>query len=183
MQLSLGMKSDPVEYRYSYDWLFDLLGRCQIPYLQLGSSFEFYTVDDAYFLELRELAERKGIRIKSCFTSHRELGGFLTNNPHLEKVARQNYERYIHVGSLLGADYVGSNPGAVYRDQMAYKPRGIECYLTHMKDLMQGWIHQVGIDKQDFLTAACKGYSQICSNKALSFSVLSRHNRYQPFIV
>ncbi len=137
MKISLGIKSDPIEYRYSYEWLFDLLNRCRISNVQLGSSFEFYTVDDAYFLELRELAERKNIRIKSCFTSHRELGGFVTNNPYLEKVARRSYERYIEIGALLGAEYVGSNPGGVYRDQMGYKAQGIECYITHMRELMQ----------------------------------------------
>jgi ribulose-phosphate 3-epimerase len=94
-------------------------------------------VENAYFLELRELAERKGIRIKSCFTSHRELGGWMTGNPYLEKVARRNYERYIEIGALLGADYVGSNPGGVYRDQMDSKAQGIACYLRHMRELMQ----------------------------------------------
>jgi ribulose-phosphate 3-epimerase len=137
MKISLGMKSDPVEYRYSYEWLFDLLSRCGIPNVQLGSSFEFYMLDDAYFLELRELAERKGIRITSCFTSHRELGGWMTGNVHLEQVARRNYERYIEIGVLLGVDYVGSNPGSVYRDQMSSKAQGIERYMAHMRELMQ----------------------------------------------
>ena len=137
MKFSLGIKSDPIEYRYSYEWLFDRLNRWGIAHVQLGSSYEFSSVDDAYFLELRELAERKGIRITSCFTSHRELGGWMTGNPHLEKVARRNYERYIEIGALLGADYVGSNPGGLYRDRMDYKPQGIACYLRHMRELMQ----------------------------------------------
>lgn len=144
MKFSLGMKSDPIEYRYSYAWLFDLLNRCGVSNVQLGSSFEFYTVGDGYFLELRELAERKGIRIKSCFTSHRELGGWMTGNPHLEQAARRNYERYIEIGALLGADYVGSNPGAVYRDRMADKGPGIERYLGHMRELTQ-YAHARGL--------------------------------------
>lgn len=136
MKLSLGMKSDPIEYRYSYDWLFDLLNRCNIRNVQLGSFFELYALDDEYFIELRENAEKKNIRIKSCFTSHRELGGFLSNNTYLEKVTRRNYKKLIHVASILGVDYVGSNAGATYRDRMEYKKQGIEGYLAHMKELM-----------------------------------------------
>ena len=45
------------------------------------------------------------------------------------------YERLIDVASFLGADYCGSNPGAVHRDQMGKKPDGIACYLKHMKEL------------------------------------------------
>ncbi len=137
MKFSLGMKSDPIEYRYSYDWLFDLLNRCEISNIQLGSTFEFYSVEDGYFLDLRERAERKNVRFRSCFTSHRELGGFFTNNPYMEQVARRNYARYIEIGALLGADYVGSNPGTVYRDRMADKAQGIACYIGHMQELMQ----------------------------------------------
>jgi len=133
--IEIGIKSDPVHYRYSYDWLFDLMEEVGITYLQLGSFFELYTVADDYFYEIRENAEKRGIRIKSVFTAHRELGGFFTDNIHLEKAARKNYEKLIHVASLLGADYCGSNPGAVYRDRMEDKEKGIARYLTHMKEL------------------------------------------------
>ena len=107
----------------------------QIKYLQLGSFFELYSLEDDYFHKLRETAESKGIRIKSVFTSHRELGGFFTGNPHLEKVARKNYERLIEVASIVNADYCGSNPGSVYRDQLATKEQGMGRYLSHMKEL------------------------------------------------
>lgn len=133
--IELGVKTDPVEYRYSYNWLFDLLAEEGIKNIQLGSFFELYSIDDEYFYDLRQEAESRDLTIKSVFTAHRELGGFFTNNIHLVKVARKNYERLIHVASLLGADYCGSNPGAVYRDQMNYKDQGIECYLSHMKEL------------------------------------------------
>ena len=136
MRLQLGVKTDPVEYRYSYEWLFDLLHKNRITRVQLGSFSELFSLEDAYFVDLKAAAAARGIRIGSCFTSHRELGGFFTGNPHLEKVARRNYERFIEVGAVLGARYVGSNPGAVYRDDLDQKPARIACYLDHMKELM-----------------------------------------------
>lgn len=135
MQLQLGIKSDPIQYRYSHSWLFGLLDELDIRFVQLGSFFELYSVDEGYFRELRKEAEKKNIRIKSCFTTHRELGGFFTGNPYLERAARINYKRYINAAALLGADYVGSNPGTVYRDNMEYKQAGMECYLRHIKEL------------------------------------------------
>ena len=136
ISVALGIKSDPVEYRYSYEWLFDLMNDLDVKYVQLGSFFEMYHLEDGYFHELRELAERKHVRIKSCFTAHRELGGFLTGNPYLEKTARACYERYIQVGGILGVDYLGSNLGAVYRDKMETKADGITRYIGHVKELV-----------------------------------------------
>jgi len=136
MNINIGIKSDPVEYRYSYEWLFEILNRCEVQYMQLGSFFELYFLPDDYFHELRDIAGKYNIKIKSCFTTHRELGGFFTGNIHFEKAARRNYERYIEVTSILGADFVGSNPGVVYRDRIHLKNEGIECYLKHMKELM-----------------------------------------------
>ena len=134
--ISLGVKTDPIETRYSYEWLFNITRDEGISFIQLGSFFELYALDDAYFFQLRSLAEQKNVKIKSVFTAHRELGGFFYKNPFMEKVARKNYERLIHVASILGADYCGSNPGAVYRDQLDSKDKGIRCYLNHMKELM-----------------------------------------------
>ena len=136
MKLQLGIKSDPVEYRYSYAWLFRLMRRHALSHLQLGSFFELYSLPDDYFLELRAEAAEYGVVVSSLFTAHRELGGFFTGNPYLEAAARRNYERYIQVAALLGADYAGSNPGAIYRDAMSYKERGIEVYIAHMRELM-----------------------------------------------
>ncbi|MFW5788644.1 MAG: sugar phosphate isomerase/epimerase family protein [Spirochaetota bacterium] len=136
MTFSLGIKSDPVEYRYSYEWLFSLMRELRVEYLQLGSSFEFYLADDSFFVDLRALAERYGVWITSCFTAHRELGGFFTDDPRLVAVARRAYERWIAVAGLLGADFVGSNPGAVYRDRLDAKPRGSAVYLEHLTELM-----------------------------------------------
>jgi len=136
MRLSLGIKSDPIEYRYTYTWLFALLDSLDVRYVQLGSFFELLIVEDDFLIQLREEADRFNIRIKSCFSSHREFGGFFSGNLFLEKAARKMYQRFIEVGSLLGADYVGTNPGTVRRDTMEFKNDGIECYLKHMKEFM-----------------------------------------------
>jgi sugar phosphate isomerase/epimerase len=135
MRLALGIKSDPVEYRYSYEWLFSLMRDQDVRYMQLGSSFELYHLDDSWFLDLRDLASRYGVVIKSCFTAHRELGGFFSPDPRWHRVARRAYERWIEAGALLGADYVGSNPGAIYRDHPESRNAGIATYLDHLTDL------------------------------------------------
>ena len=135
VNLKLGIKSDPIEYRYTFDWLFDLMKGLEVERLQLGSFLELYGLEDAYFVQLRRRAENRGIHIKSCFTSHRELGGFFTGDPHLERCARRYYERYIRVASVIGADYMGGSAGFVYRDKMDHKEEGIACYLRHMREL------------------------------------------------
>lgn len=38
-------------------------------------------LDDSWFSELRDKAESRGLRIKSVFTAHRELGGFFCGDP------------------------------------------------------------------------------------------------------
>jgi sugar phosphate isomerase/epimerase len=136
MRISLGIKSDPFHYRYSYDWLFDLMNELDLRYLQLGSVPELYTLEDGFFLSLRKRAEDREVRIKSCFTSYRELGGFFSGDSYLERAARRNYERYIEIASLVGADSVGSNPGSVPRDRLEIKEQGIGFYLDNMKELM-----------------------------------------------
>lgn len=137
LTLQLGVKTDPAQYRFSYPWLFRLLAEEGVHHVQLGTFFEIYQLPDEYFLQLRRQAEDSGVRIHSIFTAHRELGGFLIDEPGWETVARRSFERLIRVGSLLGAQSVGSNPGAVYRDRMGSKRRGVECYLRHMKELME----------------------------------------------
>ena len=134
--IHLGLKTDPINTRFSFEWLFDLLQEEGIKYVQLGSFFELYTLEDDYFHELKEKADSRGLQIKSMFTAFRELGGFFYGNKYMEQSARKNYEKYINVASILGVDYCGSNPGAIYRDQMHSKKDGIACYLDHMKELM-----------------------------------------------
>lgn len=144
LSLQLGVKTDPIEYRYSYDWLFRILADEGVPHVQLGTFFEIYQLPDDFFLDLRGRAETYGLTLSSVFTAHRELGGFFMADPAWQQVARRNFERLIEIGGLLGAPSVGSNPGAVWRDQMAEKPDGIRCYLGHMKELM-AHAHDCGV--------------------------------------
>ena len=144
VQLLLGIKTDPIEYRYSYPWLLRLAADEGVEYIQLGSTFEFYLLPDEFFHWLREQAEKAGVRIYSLFTAHRELGGFFRNEPGWEDVARRMFERYIQIGGILGAQSVGHNPGAVLRDEMHTKPQGTARYLKHFKELMH-FAHEQGV--------------------------------------
>jgi ribulose-phosphate 3-epimerase len=144
LTLQLGVKTDPVQYRYSYPWLFRLLAEEGISLVQLGTFFEIYQLPDEYFLQLRRQAEDLGIRIQSVFTAHRELGGFFADESGFEDVACRNYRRLIEVAALLGAQSAGSNPGAVYRDRMETKACGLRRYVRQMKELM-GYAHQQGV--------------------------------------
>ena len=98
--LQLGVKTDPTQYRFSYEWLFRLVAEAGIRYVQLGTFFEIYQLPDEYFHQLRRQANDLGIEIFSVFTAHRELGGFLVDEPGWEAVARRNYQRLIEIGSL-----------------------------------------------------------------------------------
>jgi ribulose-phosphate 3-epimerase len=145
IKLHLGVKTDPIEYRFSFEWLFRLMADEGIRYAQLGSFFELYQLPDDFFINLRQQAEAYGVHIASLFTAHRELGGFFRHeHPAWEQVARRNFQRLVEVGTLLGAEMVGSNPGAVVRDQMDFKPEGLRRYIRHMKELME-YAHQVGV--------------------------------------
>ena len=145
MKLHLGIKSDPIEYRYSFPWLFRLMAEEGVTRLQLGSFFEVYQLPDGYFQRLKKQADDFGIEICSLFTAHRELGGFFREDPEWAAVARRNFERFIEVGALLGAKSVGSNPGAVPRDRMGLKTEGTRCYLKNLKELMH-FAHARGVE-------------------------------------
>ena len=136
LKLELGVKTDPIEYRYTSEWLFRLMAEEGVRHLQLGTFFELYHLPDEYFLWLRKKASDFGIQITSLLTTHRELGGFFRGEPGWEDAARRNYRRLIEVGALLGARSVGSNPGTVPRDRIDTKQEGIAVYLRHMKELM-----------------------------------------------
>lgn len=138
MKLQLGIKSDPIEYRYSYEWLFRLMEQEQVTNLQLGTFFEIYQLPDVWFTDLRRKAADHGVSITSVFTAHRELGGFFREDgPGFEAVARKNFERLIEAAALLGASSIGSNPGAVLRDRMGTKDKGSEIYLKHFRELQK----------------------------------------------
>ena len=92
---------------------------------------------DDYYSDLRETAERHGIRIKSLYPRHRVTAGFFSKDPRLENAARRIYEVYIRAGGVLGVDYVGANAGVVYQDRPEDKEQGISRYLSHMRDLLE----------------------------------------------
>lgn len=136
IELQLGVKSDPIEYRYSWEWLMRLMAEEKVRFVQVGSFFELYQLPDSTFHAMREEAEHHGVTISSVFTAHRELGGFFRDDAAWHNVALRNFERLIQVGKLLGAKSVGSNPGSILRDQMHFKPKGVRNYIEAMKQLM-----------------------------------------------
>ena len=136
LKLLVGVKTDPIECRFSYKWLFQLMADEGVHHAQLGTFVEVYHLPDESFIELRRQAEDCGVAISSVFTTHRDMGGFFRNDSNWEAVARRNFERLIEVGALLGASSVGANPGAVLRDRLDGKPAAIACYLRNMTDLM-----------------------------------------------
>jgi ribulose-phosphate 3-epimerase len=136
LKLELGVKADPIEYRYSYPWLFRIMADEGVRHLQIGTFFEMYQLPDDVFRRLRGQAQDFGITIPSILTSHRELGGFFHADAALQEVARKNFARLIEIGGLVGAASVGSNPGSVLRDEIGTKNAGVERYMHHMKELM-----------------------------------------------
>jgi sugar phosphate isomerase/epimerase len=135
MNIELGIKSDPIEYRYSFEWLFALMERLNLKHMQLGSFFEMYSLPDRYFQRLRRQAEDHGVHISSCFSSHRELGGLMSLDPDLRQVAMNAYARFLEIGALLGADSVGGSLGSVPRDHMELKTAGIAQAVTALEAL------------------------------------------------
>lgn len=133
--VELGIKSDPILYRYSWEWLFGLMRERNVPFLQLGSFFELYSLDDSWFRDLRRMAEEYDVRISSCFTAHRELGGLLSSDPRMRTAGMRNYRRFIEIAAILGADYCGSNPGSIPRDRLEEKPDAIRRYQDAMCEL------------------------------------------------
>ncbi len=138
VEVLLGVKSDPITYRYSFAWLFDLMAEEGVTYLQLGTFFELYHLPDEYFLRLREEAEQRGISISSVFSAYRELGGFLSEDSDLVRVTERNYRRLIEVAALLGASSCGASMGALPRDCLTPQKRekGILRYLEKIKELL-----------------------------------------------
>jgi ribulose-phosphate 3-epimerase len=135
LSFQLGVKSDPILYRYSYPWLFRLMAEEGVHHLQLGTFFELYQLPDSFFHRLRAQAADHGIAISSVFTAHRELGGWFQGD-EWTAVARRNAERLIAIGGLLGARAVGHNPGAVLRDRMGTKSQGWATYVQHARELL-----------------------------------------------
>lgn len=154
LNIRLGLKSDPIEYRYSYPWLFRLMADEGIGHLQLGSFFEMYQLPEAFFAELRRQAQDFGVTIDSVFTSHRELGGFFRDEPGWEDVTRKNHQRLIDIASMLGAACAGANFGAALRDRMGQKADGMTRYLRHMKEMMR-YAHTRGVSFLNIEPMSC----------------------------
>lgn len=150
----LGVKSDPILYRYSYPWLFRLMAEEGVRHLQLGTFFEMYQLPDGFFRRLRAQAADHGIVISSVFTAHRELGGYFQDD-EWAAVARRNHERLIEIAALLGARSAGHNPGAVLRDRMGTKPEGWNRYLRHLQELMHV-AHRLGVPELTIEPMSCE---------------------------
>lgn len=148
MTVHVGVKSDPIENRYSFDWLFGLMAEQHAGWLQLGSSYPFFHADPAWFRDLARKAERRGIRIASTYTSYREMTGFFAGDAHLEAASRQAWERLIQVASWVGASSAGSSCGSVLRDLPGQKEPGLARWFRHMKELVR--------------TAKAAGLSALC---------------------
>ena len=136
LTLHLGVKTDPIQYRYSYEWLFRLMADEGVYHAQLGSFFEMYQLPDVWFTDLRKLAASFGVRVSSVFTTHRELGGLMREDPTWHEVAIRSFRRMLEIGALLGAESAGGNPGSVLRDRMGDKAAGIERYASAMTELL-----------------------------------------------
>lgn len=69
------------------------------------------------------------------FTAVRELGGFMTGDAELERVAKENYRRMLDVAEILKVDSAGSNLGACYRDRMEAKDGGVRRAIEFLKEM------------------------------------------------
>jgi ribulose-phosphate 3-epimerase len=144
MNFHLGLKTDPIETRYSYPWLFDLLAEEGIRHVQIGSFFELYNLEPGWFEQLKREAAQRNLILKSLFTAHRELGGFFYGDPYMERAARVGCERFLHAAALLGVEYCGWNPGAIHRDKPESKAAGLACFHRHLHELMH-MAHGLGL--------------------------------------
>lgn len=154
LTVDLGVKSDPILYRYSYPWLFRLMAEEGVHQVQLGTFFELYQLPDSFFHRMHAQAADHGITISSVFTAHREIGGYFQGDEWVG-VARRNHERLIEIAGLLGARSAGHNPGAVLRDQMGTKREGWKTYVHHMHELMHV-AHRHGVRELGIEPMSCE---------------------------
>ncbi len=180
LTLELGVKSDCIEYRYSFEWLFRIMADEGVHALQLGSFHELYGLGDDAWLGLRDQAERYGVRIASVFTAHRELGGFFRGEPGWADAARRGYERLIEAAALLGAGSAGTNPGSVLRDRMGDKQRGLETFVFHFKELL-ALAHDRGLEALTIEPMSCLAEPPTLPDEIASLlGELDRHHRGNP---
>ncbi len=136
MIVHLGVKSDPIESRYSFDWLFGIMNDCGVDRLQYGSSIATLVADDEYLRGLRRRAEKRGIRIESLFSSTREFGGFGSGDPALARATVRYWRALIHAASVLGASCAGTNASVTLRDRPASRDEGIARFFAEAPGLM-----------------------------------------------
>lgn len=136
MTVHLGVKSDPIESRYSFDWLFGIMNDCGVDRLQYGSSIATLVADDEYLRGLRQRAEKRGIRIESLFSSIREFGGFGSGDPALARATIRYWRALIHAASVLGASSAGTNASVTLRDRPASRDVGIARFFAEAPGIM-----------------------------------------------
>lgn len=136
MKVHLGVKSDPIEGRYSFDWLFGIMRECGVDRLQYGSSTAALLVDDEYFRGLRRRAETRGIRIESLFSCIREFGGLGSGDPALAHATIRFWRALIHAAAVLGASSAGTNASVTLRDRPASREEGIDRFFAEAPGLM-----------------------------------------------
>ena len=136
MKVHVGVKSDPIESRYSYEWLFDLMRGLGLHRMQMGTTYNTFTAGDGFFRQLRRSAEKREIRISSVFSAHRELVGFGSGDPILEEATLRGWKRLIEVAVLVGAESTGSNGFFLLRDMPQLRQTGVATFLKNMKLLM-----------------------------------------------
>jgi hypothetical protein len=136
MTVHVGVKSDPIESRYSFDWLFGIMKDCGVERMQYGSSLATLVADDEYLRGLRGRAEKRGIRIDSLFSSIREFGGFASGDPALSRATVRFWRKLIHAASILGAASAGTNASVTMRDRPESREPGIARFLAEAPGLM-----------------------------------------------
>ena len=136
MKVHVGVKSDPIESRYSYEWLFDLMRGLGLHRMQMGTTYHTFTAGDEFFRQLRRSAEKREISISSVFSARRELVGFGSGDPILEEATLRGWKRLIEVAVLVGAESTGSNGFFLLRDMPQLRQTGVATFLKNMKLLM-----------------------------------------------
>jgi hypothetical protein len=136
MRVHVGVKSDPIESRYSYEWLFDLMRGLGLQRMQMGTTYNTFHAGDEFFRQLRRSAEKRQVSISSVFSARRELVGFGSADPVLEEASFLGWKRLIEVGALVGADTSGSNGFFLLRDKPELRQVGVDTFLKNIKLLL-----------------------------------------------
>ena len=136
--LELGVRIDPTEDLYSYEWILQLMQEEEIRCAQLASFFGLYQLTDASVLELKARAEHFGVSFTSISAVHRELCGLFRPEKEYQRIATGIFERLVDIGALLEANSVGINVPMVPRhgDTRQEQQDGFRVRLGRLKDLV-----------------------------------------------